>query len=396
MRNKNIFSTISTVLALAALLLLAACGSGGTTSASSSTATPTLSTTQTPATAETPVANSTLTTTLPSSVKGPLTAIRMLTTQQGWAMTANAILKTTDGGRHWTNVTPSNAPGYQAARGTFIDNLYVWVVSAQETQNKITIQHTTDGGQTWSSITLDVQDPASVDMLHFSGNEGWFEAITSPGAGSQGAYIFRTTDAGQTWKLISQAGRNGLPLGGFKSGLSFKDASTVYATIRSTTGQPTDPGLYVSRDGGFTWQEQQLTPPVDLTVQQIGTTPPIFFGSTGLLPVYVTTPDGHAHLVLYHSNDGGSSWFPTLPIETSADSTYIADTSHAWVSDWQSGKLFYTTDGGKSWQTALVRPGKLKEMSFADANNGWAVTESQLLHTWDGGKTWGNITYTNQ
>lgn len=311
-------------------------------------------------------------------------------------MTANAILKTTDGGRNWTNVTPPNAPSYQVARGTFIDNLYAWVVSAQESQNKVTIQHTTDGGQTWSSITLDVQDPANVDMLHFSGNEGWFEAITSPGAGSQGAYIFRTTDAGQTWKLISQAGQNGLPLGGFKSGLSFKDASTVYATIRSTTGRPTDPGLYVSHDGGFTWQEQQLTPPVDLTVQQIGTTPPIFFGNTGLLPVYITTPDGHAHLVLYHSNDGGSTWFPTLPAETSADSTYIADTSHAWASDWQSGKLFYTTDGGKMWQTALVRPGKLKEISFTDANNGWAVTDSQLLHTWDGGKTWGNIPYTNQ
>ena len=42
----------------------------------------------------------------------PLTAIRMLDKAHGWALTSTSVLKTSDGGLHWTDVTPPNSPVY--------------------------------------------------------------------------------------------------------------------------------------------------------------------------------------------------------------------------------------------------------------------------------------------
>jgi photosystem II stability/assembly factor-like uncharacterized protein len=159
---------------------------------------------------------------------------------------------------------------------------------------------------------------------------------------------------------------------------------------------PTDPGLYRTSDSGAHWEKRSLPTPTGLTIQGIGTTPPVFFGNTGVLPVYITTPDGQQHFVLYRSTDSGATWTSTKVGDFEGDSVYVLDTAHAWVSDNSSGKLFYTTDGGSSWYEAQSQPGKVHEMSFIDVNNGWAITDTALLHTSDGGKTWTSINYATQ
>jgi PBP1b-binding outer membrane lipoprotein LpoB len=87
-------------------LLLGACSAtgAGSVTVSPATAVPTSSPasgTSTPSI--TPSAN--ITSSTPTL---PLIGIRMLDTRNGWALTASSILKTSDGGLHWKDVTPAN------------------------------------------------------------------------------------------------------------------------------------------------------------------------------------------------------------------------------------------------------------------------------------------------
>ncbi len=53
--------------------------------------------------------------------------------------------------------------------------------------------------------------------------------------------------------------------------------------------------------------------------------------------------------------------------------------------------LFRTADGGKSWERQTLFDGegtRLRDIGFADANNGWIVGDQHILRTTDGGETW--------
>lgn len=334
-------------------------------------------------------------------VSGPLTTIRMLTTANGWALTQNAVLKTADGGLHWYDVTPARVPdgGYATARGDFMSTQVAWVASAQLNANTVTVQRTTNGGQSWQTTTISSLSPEAVDAPHFrNSSEGWLEVIGSPGAGQQPAEIYHSTDGGLHWTKIASSlnPQSGLLNSGFKSGISFVNSLIGFAATRFITGEPANPGLFVTYDGGHTWRAQAIPMPQGITVQQIGTTPPVFFGASGLLPVYVMTSSLQHELILYRTNDSGAHWTPTAAANLDAGTVYVSDLNHAWASDQSNGNFFYTSDGGTSWHMTANTPGTLKEMSFVDAYNGWAITATALLHTMDGGKNWSQINYSIQ
>src|SRR5438270_4469539 len=92
-------------------LMLAACSSAGPPSRSSPTSVVQATTPPSPASQSTPSPD-----TGTSKPAVPLTWIRMLDTNNGWALTATSILKTVDGGVHWNDVTPGNAGLNQFAR----------------------------------------------------------------------------------------------------------------------------------------------------------------------------------------------------------------------------------------------------------------------------------------
>lgn len=53
--------------------------------------------------------------------------------------------------------------------------------------------------------------------------------------------------------------------------------------------------------------------------------------------------------------------------------------------------LFRTADGGESWERQTLFDGegtRLRDIGFADANNGWIVGDQHVLRTTDGGETW--------
>ncbi|MFO0911197.1 MAG: glycosyl hydrolase [Isosphaeraceae bacterium] len=116
---------------------------------------------------------------------------------------------------------------------------------------------TTDGGKTWNAVltisentgvTDVVLDPRNPDVVYAAAYQRRRHVWTLIDGGPESG-IYKSTDAGKTWKKIN----SGLP-GGDKGriGLAIAagDSDTIYATVEATRGES---GFFRSEDAGETW-----------------------------------------------------------------------------------------------------------------------------------------------
>lgn len=382
------------LLCTSLIFVLAACSNTDSTAAGQGTAVPTVSTpssTSTPSKSETssPVSSRPVV----SSDNVRLNAIRMLDTKNGWGMTASTVLKTADGGSHWTDVTPANAGLNQFAKGDFISGQNAWIAVPPAQQQEgagISILRTTDGGVSWRSSKINDPLVSIIDVPHFlNEQEGWFEASSTPGAGHAGSDIWHSTDGGQIWsKLSSNADNSGLTLG-YVTGISMEDTQNgIAAGNMGAGGNNSVPSVSLTHNGGKTWQTQSLPHLLGgYEVMTNNSQPPVFFGNVVILPVNISTQSGEL-LVLYRSNDSGLHWVQTSVAHIHADNTYVLDTNHAWATDTQTGALYRTIDGGTNWSIISKISNNIRALSFVDANTGWGTTSKTFMHTTDGGRIW--------
>jgi photosystem II stability/assembly factor-like uncharacterized protein len=335
----------------------------------------------------------------------PLTTIQMVDQQNGWALTNTSILQTHDGGLHWNDVSPANVPHLVGLQGTFLNASTAWVTVAGlvtlETSENIPLRvlHTTDGGKHWDSIALPQSDGQVIGPPDFiNAQDGWLEIGIEAATGNEGVEIYRTTDGGKTWEEVSrttlQTGRAAghLPWFGLKSGISFLNAHTGWAT----GGEAPTIWLYVTHDGGGTWQPQPLTWPSGVVSSLATTAPPVFFGKDGLLPVLLNGL--HRNLDLYVTHDGGITWQSTSLTGPYALSIDALDVNRVWVPD--ATRLAVTSDGGYHWNQIApnVDFTNVLALDFISSQVGWAIggrerPQPLLLKTADGGRTWTEITY---
>jgi photosystem II stability/assembly factor-like uncharacterized protein len=217
-------------------------------------------------------------------------------------------------------------------------------------------------------------------------------------AGSESIDIFSSSDSGQHWRKIATTpyanpAPGQLSFGGNKTGISFRDGQTGWAT--SYTDATDHPWLYVTHDGGLHWQYQTLPLVPGISNGFYGTTPPVMIGRYGLMPVTVGD-DAHRGTLLYSTSDGGNNWVPlTLP-KFVAQTVYVVDLQHIYATNGTA--CFASVDGGHSWQqrSTSTLP-DLIELSFVDLQHGWTIggssSHENLLQTQDGGRTWQAINY---
>jgi photosystem II stability/assembly factor-like uncharacterized protein len=330
----------------------------------------------------------------------------------GWAVTdepdANALLRTTDGGIHWRDVTPLNSSGQPVSVCCLmvLTPLISWVLSARDFSATTTkIFHTVDGGRTWRSTAIPAYSGVSIHFINT--RDGWW--LFGVGAlGSMEADIYRSTDAGVTWfKVASTTADNessGLPFAGNKAGITF--LNTTRGWVTGAIGADDWMYLYRTDDGGRTWRQQSLPLPPQATPHwNDWTMPPTFFTvQDGILPIgYAIRSEAHtdiaAVIVFYVTHDGGTTWAYTTPVpmtQGNGFSTSFADMNHGWVTDGDA--LYVTTDGGSHWTTIPPTPpfADVEQIDFISPQVGWALrrTFPFLLKTLSGGHTWMPVAFT--
>jgi photosystem II stability/assembly factor-like uncharacterized protein len=130
------------------------------------------------------------------------------------------------------------------------------------------VHRSDDGGATWKEITpADMPEWGTVNAIELSAHspDRAFLAVHRYRMDDFQPYIFRTTDAGASWELLTN-GRNGIPADHFVRVVREdpRQQGLLYAG--------TELGMYLSLDDGASWQQFQLdlpvTPITDLAVHR--------------------------------------------------------------------------------------------------------------------------------
>ena len=335
----------------------------------------------------------------------PVQSMQLLTPTQGWALTDEGLKWTSDGGLAWVDITP---PAVSAAviKGLFfLDAQRGWTIVPSNVDDRhmeeLLVYRTDDGGKTWQSSPLGAPDGESHGApayIHFSDAEhGWVVVKLVSSSNFSIGDLFRTTDGGVTWTKLS------IPIG---NPVVFTSPSDGW-----TAGGPAGDKLYVTRDGGASWEPQAVSPPPGFRSSYPAYELPVFTAAReGVLPVTFTGPA--SGIAFYVTHDGGRSWTlegsvvspQTLSLGLPIPSDVVD--FNTWVAVSPDGaRVFTTADGGKNIQQ--IAPNGLQagavDVDFSTAEIGWALSSSgvcppglktgcvilsQLLKTTDGGQTW--------
>jgi photosystem II stability/assembly factor-like uncharacterized protein len=323
--------------------------------------------------------------------------ISMINTVYGWALGDTYLMRTIDGGKTWTNVTPKGISlGGIGASGFFFNANYAWLLTNIANNGLGTLYRTADGGKSW--IAYDV--PFSGGEMQFIGTSTGFVMVSLGSATSKEAVaIYMTTNGGANWTrtyindpTVAGAGAS-LPLGGQKSGMSFRDVWRGW--IGGNYPSAAYSYLYVTDNSGTTWTKVNLPLPAGSSNSYLSMNAPTFFGPyNAILPVSIN--GNNKDLYIYVTNNAGYKWVYTGYIRNGELAyTDFATLNDGFVWDW-SGIIHVTNNAGVTWTD--VKPNvnftaNLRSMDFVDKNTGWIVVvnpdgSTALYKTTNGGWTW--------
>jgi photosystem II stability/assembly factor-like uncharacterized protein len=226
------------------------------------------------------------------------------------------------------------------------------------------VWETKDGGRTWKnlsdgffggsigSIEVSEDDP---NVIYVGGGEKTVRGNVSSGYG-----IWKTEDAGKTWKQMGLENSRHIP----RIAIHPKDHNIVYAAVLGNIYKPTeDRGVYKSTDGGKTWRKtlfaNKEAGAVDLIMDP--NNPRILFASTwNVKRTPYSLSSGGDGSALWKSTDSGETWkevsknegFPkdTLGIIGVTVSPANSDRVWAIVENKEKGGVYRSDDGGETWK----------------------------------------------
>jgi photosystem II stability/assembly factor-like uncharacterized protein len=228
------------------------------------------------------------------------------------------------------------------------------------------VWRTNDAGQTWENITDN----------YFGGTIGAVAVAESDpnviyvGEGEQtlrnnvasGAGVWKSTDAGSTWKSIGLLDSKHIS----RIRIHPKNADLVYVAAMGNLWKPNEMrGVYRSNDGGQTWKRI----------------------------LYINDQAGAADLVLDPNN----------PRIMYASTWNMKRNGYRMDSGGPDSKLWKSTDGGDTWENLSTKQGMPKgtngiigvTVSPKNSNRVWAIIENQeapgVYRSDDAGKTWARI-----
>jgi photosystem II stability/assembly factor-like uncharacterized protein len=259
----------------------------------------------------------------------------------------DGVYKSEDGGASWMNVGLKNSEhiGMIAIDPRDTDIVYVaaygplWSPGGERGLYK-----TTDGGKTWAAVlTIDDNtgvsevhlDPRNPDVLYASAHQRRRHVFTQI-SGGPGSAVYKSVDAGQTWKKITK----GLPTGDLgRIGLAVSPVvpDLLYAIVEA---QGDKGGFYRTTNGGASWERRSGYTSSGNYYQELVCDP--------------KNPDRvySMNVFLQVSDDGGATWAAL------GDQSKHWDSHALWIDprdtdyylNGNDGGVYESFDRGRTWK----------------------------------------------
>jgi photosystem II stability/assembly factor-like uncharacterized protein len=264
---------------------------------------------------------------------------------RGNVAAGNGIYKSTDAGKTWRHVWKQVGQiSRMIVHPTNPDIAYAAVLGRAFGPNpERGVYRTLDGGKTWQQVLKKDADTGAIDMCMDPSNPrimfaALWQARRTPWSftsGGPGSGLYRSDDAGATWKQLKE---NGLPDGIWgRIGLGISaDGQRIYALIEAEKG-----GLYRSDDAGEKWKLVN-----EHRYLQIR---PWYFSVVAVDPAnadVVWCPN----LRMLKSIDGGKSFKQVKgPHHVDHHDLWIDPKNPQRMIDSNDGGVDITSNGGKTW-----------------------------------------------
>jgi photosystem II stability/assembly factor-like uncharacterized protein len=264
----------------------------------------------------------------------------------------DGVYKSVDGGKTWKNtgLKDSRAIGRVIVNPKNPDIAYVAALGHPFGPNQERgVFRTMDGGKTWEKVLYKDENTGAIDIAFDPHNANilfasLWEARRTPwtlSSGGLGSGLYRSNDAGATWKRLEE---HGLPKGPYgRIGVAVAaNSDRVYALIEANEG-----GLYRSDDGGGEWQ--RVNPSRDIQ-QRFW-----YYGHVTADPV---DPDTvyFMNVDFYKSTDGGRSLNKVKVPHGDNHGLWIDPLNTRRMIASNDGGVSVTLDGGKSWSREDNQP----------------------------------------
>ena len=268
----------------------------------------------------------------------------------------DGVYKSTDGGETWNNVGLAPTRHIARIRIHPRDPNIVYVAALGDgfgPNPDRGIFRSRDGGKTWQRVLFRSEDVGAVDLAIDPANPQvlyaalaemrryqWGNRQAGPGSG-----LFKTTDGGETWTEISaNPGLPSGPKGRIGVAVSPARPNRVWALVDAGTGNK---GLYRSDDAGATWK--RVSDAAGLT-QRPWYYMHVYGDPTNADTVYVL------NLAMWKSTDGGATFAELETPHGDNHDLWIDPADPTRMVQGNDGGANVSINAGQTWSTVMNQP----------------------------------------